>query len=69
VYYLFTDGYADQFDKNDLKKFSVKKLKNLFTEIAKENNQTQYDTLEKELYDWKGNTKQIDDITVIGVKI
>lgn len=69
VYYLFTDGYADQFDKNDLKKFSAKKLKNLFTEIADKDSQTQHDVLEQTLYDWKGNCKQIDDITVIGVKI
>ncbi len=69
VYYLFTDGYADQFDKNDLKKFSVKRLKELFTKIAEEDSQNQYNALDQALYDWKGTTKQIDDITVIGVKI
>lgn len=69
AFYLFTDGYADQFDKADQTKFSSKRLKNLFLEIAKLSSLEQYNAIDSTFDNWKGDKNQIDDVTIVGFKI
>ena len=69
IFYFFSDGFADQFDKNDEKKFSSGRLKNMFTKIADQEACNQLEMVENILNNWKGNQRQIDDITIIGLKI
>ena len=68
-YYLFTDGYADQFGGPKGKKFMLKKLKALFAEIHTLPLEEQKNYLDKTLTNWMGNHDQVDDILILGFKI
>ena len=67
--YLFSDGFPDQFGGRKLKKFGYKKLRNLFVSNVNKSMIQQKEILEKELELWKGDTEQIDDIVVIGLRL
>lgn len=69
TFYLFSDGYADQFDISDRIKFSSKRLKSLFLEIADLDPKEQYKIVDARFYEWKGPRNQLDDVTVIGFKV
>lgn len=69
VIYIFTDGFADQFGGASGKKFMYKKLKETLLSISSLSMHNQHSHLEKCLHDWMGNTEQVDDITVIGVRV
>ena len=64
--YLFSDGFADQFGGEKLKKFKSSNLKDLFVDIADKAVNRQRDILEEALEKWRGNVEQIDDILIIG---
>ncbi|WP_291728663.1 PAS domain-containing protein [Bernardetia sp.] len=69
-FYLFSDGYQDQFaGKKGLGKFSSKRLKQLLAETSSSSMDKQKEILEKTLSDWKAKTKQIDDILVMGIEL
>lgn len=67
--YLFTDGYADQFGGPKGKKFKHKQLEQILAEIHGLPVEEQKRTLEKRFEDWKGSLEQVDDVTVIGVRV
>jgi serine phosphatase RsbU (regulator of sigma subunit) len=67
--YLFSDGIADQFGGPQNKKFMMKNLKSLFCEISSYSVNDQKDILEKTTIEWKGDNAQVDDITVMGIRI
>jgi hypothetical protein len=68
-FYLFTDGYADQFGGPMGKKFKYKPFKRLILQNAhlpmEEQNRILNDTLDN----WMGNIAQVDDICIIGIRI
>ena len=69
-FYIFSDGYADQFggpDENE--KFMVRRFKNLLLEIHQLPMEEQKRILDENIEKWKGNVKQTDDILVIGFKL
>jgi ligand-binding sensor domain-containing protein/serine phosphatase RsbU (regulator of sigma subunit) len=68
-FYLFSDGYADQFNGLSNKKFSTRRLKELLTNIAGKSPEEQLNALDSSLIDWQGKQDQIDDVTVIGFRI
>ena len=67
--YLLTDGFADQFGGTKNKKFQYKALKTILLQNAGKPMQEQNKILSKTLNDWKGDYEQIDDITILGLKI
>ncbi len=67
--YLFTDGYPDQFGGKKRKKFSLGKFQELLLSSQELNMEEQGNIIIKAHEEWKGNTVQIDDILVVGVKI
>jgi tetratricopeptide (TPR) repeat protein len=67
--YLMTDGYQDQFGGPKHKKFLSKNLKQLLLDNAQLTMNEQKELLEKTLVDWIGDGEQIDDITILGIKI
>jgi len=71
VLYTFSDGFQDQFGGPKGKKFMVKKMKELFVEIYRKPMEEQKQILYDVLIDWMktGNTEQVDDVVVIGVRI
>jgi len=76
TFYIFSDGYADQFGgenklerKTGGKKFKSKPFKNLLLSINQQSLNEQNIALENHFEKWKGNLEQIDDVCVIGVRI
>jgi serine phosphatase RsbU (regulator of sigma subunit) len=67
--YLLTDGYADQFGGPKGKKFKHKQLETLLIDIGKLPLNEQKIILNKTFEDWRGTQEQVDDVTVIGIKI
>jgi serine phosphatase RsbU (regulator of sigma subunit) len=68
-FYMFSDGYEDQFGGPSLRKFMRKNLKKLLLQIHHLPMDEQKQSLEKTLEDWKGDLPQIDDILIIGFSI
>lgn len=69
TFYLFSDGYADQFGGEDGRKFMVRQFKEVLFSIHHLPMSEQQQILENTLANWTKNERQIDDVTVIGVKI
>lgn len=67
--YLFTDGYPDQFGGQKGQKFKRKPFKELLQSLANMPMQEQLAELKDHFHNWKKNYEQIDDITVLGLKI
>lgn len=67
--YLFSDGYQDQFGGPRGKKFYRKNLLSLIQEVKNLPMDTQKENLEKAFTDWMGPLAQIDDVTVIGIRL
>lgn len=68
VLYFLTDGYCDQSNELSKKRFTSKKFERLLEEIHLLNMSDQKLRMEKEFMNWKGTTKQRDDVLVIGIK-
>ncbi len=68
TYYIYSDGYQDQFGGSKNSKFMRKNFRELLASISQENLSTQEMTLEQKLYEWKKDQTQTDDILVIGFK-
>jgi serine phosphatase RsbU (regulator of sigma subunit) len=66
--YLTTDGFADQMN-GDGKKYSTKRFVSLLESISEKPIPEQNIILETEFNSHKGSREQIDDVTVLGVKI
>lgn len=69
TFYLFTDGYADQFGGEKGKKFMYKRLSENLLSMAQLPLSEQKEALQATFEHWKGNLDQVDDVTIIGIKI
>lgn len=69
VVYTLTDGFPDQFGGDKGKKFMYKQLKEVLLSISDKPMPEQKEILQKMLDDWKGGIEQVDDITIIGIRV
>ena len=69
LFYLFTDGFADQFGGPKGKKFKYKQLEELLLANANKSMNEQHEILIQQFNLWKGDLEQIDDVCVIGVRL
>ncbi|HEY5575436.1 MAG TPA: SpoIIE family protein phosphatase [Clostridiaceae bacterium] len=69
TFYLFSDGYSDQFGELTDKTFKHKHLKAVISSVAGLPLINQKEILESTFHEWKGNTQQIDDILVLGFQL
>lgn len=67
--YLYTDGYADQFGGPRGKKFKYKQLNELLQQNSSKAMEEQYSIIKETFENWKGELEQIDDVTIVGIKI
>ena len=67
--YTLTDGLPDQFGGKNGKKFKYAPLKALLISICSKPMEDQKQILENTLKEWKGNLEQVDDITLLGMRI
>ncbi len=65
-FYLFSDGFADQFGGEHNKKFSEKRLLELLKTNSQKAMWEQKIILEETFSKWKGTDSQLDDVLVIG---
>ncbi len=68
TFYLFTDGFVDQFGGPDFKKFSTKRLRQVLIDNRKENMNIQRAMLNMVWKDWKEDAEQTDDVSMIGIR-
>jgi serine phosphatase RsbU (regulator of sigma subunit) len=66
TFYLFSDGYSDQFGEMTDKKFKYKHLRRVIGSCSGLPLGRQKEILESTFLEWKGNTQQIDDVLVFG---
>ena len=66
--YFLTDGYCDQSNEETKKRFSSKQFESMLNEIHHLSMNEQKEILEKAFENWKGNSKQRDDVLVVGIK-
>lgn len=69
MFYMFSDGYQDQFGGEEDRKFTNRRLLNLFREIHDKSMADQKLVLEQTLSRWMGNREQTDDIIVLGFRL
>lgn len=66
AFYIFSDGYPDQFGGPKGKKFMIKRFRKMLSEIYDQPFDQQKQHLHKTFKNWTGNEEQIDDVLVIG---
>lgn len=69
TFYLFSDGFADQFGGEHGKKYLATNFKQFLLSIKEKDMQEQKELIEKSFYEWKGDLEQLDDVCVLGVRI
>jgi len=67
--YLLSDGFEDQFGGPDGKKFMVKNLREFIVANSYLPMEEQCELLDTTLEGWKGSMEQVDDITIMGIKV
>jgi serine phosphatase RsbU (regulator of sigma subunit) len=68
-FFIFSDGFADQFGGENNKKFMSKNLKIFFTANYYLNMNELMLKLNQAFADWQGENSQVDDVTVIGIEL
>ncbi|MBL4715396.1 MAG: SpoIIE family protein phosphatase [Bacteroidia bacterium] len=68
-FYIYSDGYHDQFGGPRDKKYSSRKMREFLSTLKNDSMQEQCRKLEEEIEAWKDGREQIDDILVIGVRM
>jgi serine phosphatase RsbU (regulator of sigma subunit) len=67
--YLFTDGFTDQFGGTDGRRFMSQNFKQMILQNFHVPMSVQKTIYEKRLADWQGNNRQVDDISLLGIRI
>ncbi|NOQ23806.1 MAG: SpoIIE family protein phosphatase [Bacteroidales bacterium] len=69
VFYIFSDGYQDQFGGEDGQKFKTKNYKKFLLDIHQKPMAEQREILDTRIDEWRGKWEQIDDIIIVGVRV
>lgn len=69
VFYLFSDGFQDQFGGAEDRKYSTRRMRDLLVQLSPLPLNQQKEEIAAELERWKGSTEQTDDILLIGFRI
>jgi serine phosphatase RsbU (regulator of sigma subunit) len=68
TFYIFSDGYADQFGGPKKRKFMYSSFKKLLISIQSKPVREHGLILDEKITEWQGENEQIDDIVVIGLR-
>ncbi len=69
MFYMFSDGFQDQFGGKHDEKYMSKRFRNFLHTISYMPVHLQINQLDQEFKTWKGETEQTDDVLVIGIKL
>ncbi|MBI2967672.1 MAG: tetratricopeptide repeat protein [Bacteroidetes bacterium] len=67
--FIFSDGFADQIGGANNKKLMTKGFKELLTNVSTLPMEEQEKTLDNYFESWKGGGEQMDDVTVMGIRV
>jgi hypothetical protein len=67
TFYLFTDGYADQFGGANQKKFMLKNLKQLLLDVQPMKLEQQKQRLDRTIENWKGDVPKPMICSLLGL--
>lgn len=68
-FYMFSDGYVDQFGGERGKKYMMKRLYPVLEGMNGTPMSKQKELIETAFFDWKGHHEQVDDVTFVGIEI
>jgi serine phosphatase RsbU (regulator of sigma subunit) len=68
IFYIFSDGYVDQFGGSENKKFMYRRFRYLLMSIHNFPVNDQKLILEENIKSWMGSNEQVDDMMVIGFR-
>lgn len=68
TFYIFSDGFIDQFGGQEGKKFKAVNFRKLIISIQSEPMDKQRQLIDEAFENWKGDLEQLDDVCVIGVR-
>ena len=68
-FYIFTDGYQDQFGGTKGKKLKAANFRTIIEKMSLKEMDQQADEIRNAFEAWRGSLEQVDDVCVIGVKI
>lgn len=69
IIFLSTDGYADQFGGPKGKKYKYKPLIDSLIKNSSLSMEEQKQALEKSFNDWKHHHDQVDDVSIVGIRV
>ncbi|TAE73111.1 MAG: hypothetical protein EAZ85_08015 [Bacteroidetes bacterium] len=71
TFYLFSDGFTDQFGGKNRRKFGIARLQELILQMQNKDLKAQKEFLNDTIENWKmeGEEKQIDDILIAGIRV
>ncbi len=69
TFYMFSDGFADQFGGPNQKKYLSKNFKKTLGKLHAKTMYQQGAELDRIFEEWRKDIEQIDDVTVIGVRV
>jgi serine phosphatase RsbU (regulator of sigma subunit) len=69
TFYIFSDGYVDQFGGENGGKYKSKPFKRYLQGIQQYSMPEQRELLDKNFEEWRGPIEQIDDVILLGVRI
>lgn len=68
AFYIFSDGFSDQFGGPNQKKFMSHKLKEILVAFEGTPMLKQAEKLNEIFESWRGDSPQVDDVTLIGIR-
>jgi phosphoserine phosphatase RsbU/P len=68
AFYMFSDGYQDQFGGLEDRKFSSARLRELLLQISEQPMVEQLNVVKATFKDWLGIGKQLDDVMIMGFR-
>ncbi|OFY05269.1 MAG: hypothetical protein A2W99_06185 [Bacteroidetes bacterium GWF2_33_16] len=68
-FYMFTDGFVDQFGGPQKKKFRIGNLRELLLDVHEKPIDEQKQIIFETFINWRGTQQQVDDILLIGIRI
>jgi serine phosphatase RsbU (regulator of sigma subunit) len=69
LFCMASDGFQDQFGGVDDKKFKKKNLYQLIEQNSSLPEKDLEELLSSQFYKWKGNKEQVDDVSILGIRI
>ncbi len=69
IFYIFTDGFQDQFGEKEQRKYMTRRYRDLLFSIHRMPLEKQLKVIESEFDGWKGSIPQTDDVLIIGFRM